>query len=240
MLHLLLAVLGLGLPGGLVTYLVGPAKILGFFKRAPRWAWIAFAVVAALVGGYFLHQHKAHAHDTALVKATIDKRDQLWRDALAKAHAGAIASRARTEAAGAKISTTLKGKHDAQVRSNASDARDLQLRGPGKAAVDCRLGDHPGLPAAAGQPGRPAGGANAAAAEVHPADRLAGLPAGARGDFAVIPWSWLVEQGREADDSRAEVLTWRAWYDQQAAAWERMRSQTPKPSAATKGTTNGR
>jgi hypothetical protein len=183
-----------------------------------------------LVAAIIWHQHKLHAHDAALVKATIEKRDQQWHDALAKAHATAVAARTKHEAAATKISTTLKGQHDAQVRSNASDARDLQLRGPGKAAAYCGSGDHPGVPAAASRPAGPGSAPGAAAGSLPANDRL-----------ALVPWSWLVDEvARPADDSSAEVLTWRNWYAQQAAAWERMRSQAPNSSAPTKGTTDGR
>lgn len=233
-----------GVAGGGIAALVAKfgmnvvlGEASGFLKSVPRWAWIALAVIALLVAGIIWHQRHLRAHDAALVKATIATRDQQWRDALAKAHSAAIAARTRHEAAAAKISTTLKGQHDAQVRSNASDARDLQLRGPGKAAANCGFGDHPGVPAAAGQPGRPAGGAGAAAGQVPAADGLAGLPAER---FAIVPWSWLVEEvAQPADDSRTEVLTWRNWYAQQFTAWERMRAAAAR-STPTKGTTDGR
>jgi hypothetical protein len=39
-----------------------------------------------------------------------------------------------------------------------------------------------------------------------------------------VPWSWLVDQAQHADDSRAEVITWRNWYIDQAEAWEKYRA----------------
>lgn len=56
--------------------------------------------------------------------------------------------------------------------------------------------------------------------------------------MARVPWSWLVVVAQQADDSRAEVLTWRGWYAEQFVAWERMRGA--KPAQGKEGQTYGR
>lgn len=242
------------------------APLIGFFaksvlmqspagallKRIPRQVWLVLAIVALLVAAFFWHQHKAHSAIDSAVKAAvstaIDKRDGQWRAQLAKAHGQAIAERDRSEANGRKIATDTKGIHDEAVRNNAGDARDLFLRGAGKAAAPagCRPGDYPGLSAAAGRYVDHPSGADAAAAEMHPGNGLAGVqhaPGGilrsgpastSDGAFAIVPWSWLTEQGRQFDDLLAEAKAWRTWHPKEAAEWERLRgaartSALPEP-----------
>jgi hypothetical protein len=223
-----------GIGAGLAALNLG-ARLTGagaFVKRVPRWVWIALAIVLALVAVLIWHQHKVRAHDAALVKATIDKRDRQWRDQLAKSHAAAIAARTRHEAIATKISTDTKGIHDAQVRNNAASAHDLQLRGPGKAAAaNCGPGYYPGVPAASGRPEQYSSGADASAAEVHSRNGVSSVSVAPGGvlrapgsDFAVVPWSWLVDRGKEFDDLLADDRAFRTWYPKEAAEWERMRA----------------
>jgi hypothetical protein len=194
--------------------------IPGALKLVPRWVWYALLAAFAWHLALSWHAGKVKAHDAAIVAA----HDAQWQVRLAAERDHALAVARNAEQTAAKINAKLKDSHNAQVRHNAADADDLLLRGPGAAAsaAHCRPVDRPGFSAGAGQPrgGGDAGGA--AASSLHPADGLSGLPAS---DFAVVPWSWLVDFARQADDSRAEVLTWRDWYDRQAAAWDKMRAQ---------------
>jgi hypothetical protein len=234
-------------------------RVAGVFGKVPKAVWEALTVAAYALALIAAHQHYVHAHDQALVKATIARRDGQWLDQLAKSHAAAVAARTKTEAAAAKISTDTKGIHDAQVSHNAVDARDLQLRGPGKAAAAayCGPGGHPGVPAAAGRHVEAAAGADAAAGEVHPGNGLAGVPQAPVGNqpgpatsesgapaLAVVPWSWLVDRGQEFDDLLAEATAWRTWHPKEAALLEKMRSDLQAKAKAAQppkeGTPDGR
>jgi hypothetical protein len=220
MLHLLFAALGLG-GSGLVTYLVGPAKVLGFFKGLPSWAWIAAAAGAALVGGTFLHQHKAHQHDAALVKATIDVRDRQWMKRLTDEHAAAVAWKGRADAQLAAIAQLQRKLTDEETARIAADADALLLRGPGKAAAPagCRPVDPARLPAAAGghvaQPGAPA-------------DAGTQMPAGDGQDQrAVVSWRWLVAVVSERDAFRLEAIAWRGYQATVTGVWNRLKAEAP-------------
>lgn len=184
----------------------------GMFKRIPRWAWIALAVAALLTAGFFWHQHKAHAALKAADESGYARAVKVYERALVIVRQRAIERRRKAEAEGRAISSKLKERHDEQVRHIAADADALRMRGPG-AAAGCRPGDRPGLPAAAGGAERGGRSGAAAAGPLSASDRL-----------ALVPWSWLVDGAQQADESRAEVLTWREWYAQQAAAWEKNRA----------------
>lgn len=232
MIGIILGIVGLAGGGGLAALIArfGLKVVLGnagsLFKRVPRWAWIALAVAVLLVAGYLYHQHRAHAAIAAAKAEQKKADDAAWQTRFEAMREKAVAVRVKAETLGRKISTTLKDQHDAQVRRNAFDARDLQLRGPGKAAVPAGCGpvNYPGFSAAAGRPERPGGAAGAAADSLPAKNGLSGLPAER---FGIVPWSWLVDVGRGSDDSSDEALKWRSWYAQQLAAWEQMRRSTP-------------
>jgi hypothetical protein len=38
-------------------------------------------------------------------------------------------------------------------------------------------------------------------------------------DRAAVPWVWLTDRAEEHDLDRAEVLSWRLWYQKVLAAW---------------------
>jgi hypothetical protein len=183
-------------------------------SKIPRWAWIALAIVLAIAALCVWHGHRIARHDRALEARVTAKVDAAWQARFDQMRAKADDVRQKAETLSRKISATLKDRNDAHIRNNAADADDLRLHGPGRAsAPGCRPGDHPGLPAAAGQSGGADRGAGPPSSSLLADDRL-----------AFVPWSWLVDEARQADDSSAEVLTWRNWYEQQAAAWEKMRN----------------
>lgn len=219
---------------------------IGFARGIPKPVWEAIAVIGYLLALVALHQQHAHQVIADAVKAAIAKNDAAWRDRLADEHAAALAWKTLTDAQSIKIATIEKGKHDAQVASNAAVARDLQLRGPGQAAAGpgCRPVNGSGLPAAAGRHVDAAAGADAAADHLSANDGLAGLPGPAGGALrapgaaqpatsdqalAVVPWAWLTDRGHEFDDLLAEVVAWRSWHAKEAAALEARRAALPKP-----------
>lgn len=230
MIGIILGVVGLAGGGGFIALVakfglkVVLGKAGGLFKAMPRWGWVALAVVALLIVGTIWHGRKEAAHDKALTAQVTAQVNAAWTKRFDHMLAQADDVRRRAEAASAKISTKWKEHNDAQIRDHAAVAGDLRLRGPGRAAfAGCRPVDHPGLSSPASEPGGPAGAGSAAAGQMPAGDRLAGLPGGARDAFAVVPWSWLVDQAQRADDSRSEVITWRNWYADQLAVWEAMR-----------------
>jgi len=129
---------------------------------------------------------------------------------LAQAHADGLAWREKATAEGQKIAQLDREKNDAEIRAHAAAADALLVRGPGAAASRCRPGDPAALPAGAG------GHDGAAAAGT------AARPDVPEGDWATVPWAWLVTVVREHDDLRSEALTWRTDHAQQSAAWQRL------------------
>jgi hypothetical protein len=201
--------------------------IPGALRLVPRWVWYALAAVLAWHFALTWHARQVTAHDRTVIAA----RDAQWQARFDQMRQSALAWKGEAEVRAANISTLTRKLNDEENRRIAADADGLRVRGPGAAtAAGCRPVDRPALPAAGGQPGaQPGPGAHAAAA----------VPAG--DGLAVVPWDWLVDVVEQADGNRAEVLTWHAWYDQQAAAWETMRQHPPQPTTGTKGTTtNGR
>jgi hypothetical protein len=198
-------------------------------KLVPSWVWYLLLGAIACHFALAWHAGKVRAHDQAVIAA----RDAQWQKRLDSEHAAAISYRTKYEQAQAELSQTLKEKHDAQVRSNASDASDLRLRGPGKAAApDCGPGYHPSPPAAVVRPERDTAGADVAAGQVPSADGVAGVPVAAGStvrdqSFAIVPWSWLVDRAQEFDNLLDEVKTDHEWHRQHEAEWEKMRAGKP-------------
>jgi hypothetical protein len=218
--------------------------IPGALKLVPKWVWYALALALAWHFALSWHRGQVKAHDADIVAA----RDAQWQARFDAMRAKADDVRRKAEALSAQISTTLKDQNDATNRHIAVDAGDLRLRGPGAAAaIGCRPGDHPGLSAAAGQPGaagdqRPHAAASALPGGNRRTDVTPVPGAGISDDAqAAVPWRWLVGRAEQADLDRAEVLTWRDWYARQTEAWQRLRSPPANPTPSTEGkTTNGR
>jgi hypothetical protein len=207
-----------GIGTGLAALNLGArvAGASGFLKRVPRWVWIALGAIALLVAGYVYHQHKAHA---AIAGAKLEQKaadDTAWQKRLGQAHAAALAWRGRAEQQGATIARLNKEMHDAQIRDHAAVADALSLRGPGAAASHCRPVDHSAAASVAGGRSEAAAGADAAGRAVP------------SGEWAVVPWDWLVTRAREHDDLLTDETTRRAADKQQREAWEKMRTAPPK------------
>jgi hypothetical protein len=178
------------------------SPIGAFLKSIPRWAWIAIAAVAIVAASVIWHQHKAHA---AIAAAEKRGEDRAYAHIAAKARA--IEQRAAE--LGRKISAAIRSRTDEENRHIAARADAQRLRGPGASACS----GYSRLPAAAGGPKSKPGLSDAARPRV-PAD-----------DIAAVPWPWLVDRAEQCDLNLTEVTAWRSWYEQQSAAWEKLRAQ---------------
>ncbi|MFA7604542.1 MAG: hypothetical protein WCY29_16200 [Novosphingobium sp.] len=208
--------------GGLVTS-VGLEVLFGRLKALvmaiPRQAWIALACLALLVAGHWLHQRRAEAAIGAARAAGRAEAEARWQEAFAKMEQAARQWRSNYEAASSRISAEIGEQHAQDLRSNASRARALLVRGPGRAAAAC---------------GEPGGGAglSAAAGGHEPADRqpdagLDGVPE--HQPLAIVPWPELIRRAEEADDDRSEVTAWRNWYRRQKALHDDKAGELPEP-----------
>lgn len=210
-----------GIGAGLAALNLG-ARLTGvraFVERVPRWVWIALAIAAILVAGWIWHGRQMAAHDADLTARVTAARDAQWQKRLDDAHADALRQRGDFDAAAKHITELQRKLTDEENRHIAADRADLRLHGPGKAAAapGCRPGDHPGLAGIAGRPVAQPGPAAHAGTEV---------PAGdGPGQFAVVPWNWLVDVVAERDAFRIEAIGWRTRDYMLAQEWERMRQQ---------------
>src|SRR5690348_11337815 len=96
-----------------------------FLSAIPRPVWEALTVLAYVVALFALHQHYVHAHDAKLT-ASINAEWQRKLDAQ-------VAEIKQKDAQLATISAQLRKANDEANLAIAADARDLRLRGPGKA-----------------------------------------------------------------------------------------------------------
>jgi hypothetical protein len=176
-------------------------------------AMLALAISAVLV---IVHQHHAHAArkasgEAGYARAKAEDAASLktWRDRALVA-----------EASGKAISQKTRSENDETNRGIAADADALRVRGPG--AASCGRVDHPAVPAAGSQLGAPGDRSPDAAGGSVPA-------AGGEAGLAGVPWIWLVGRAEQCDLDRAEALSWRSWYQQQAAAWAALRAALAEP-----------
>ena len=209
------------LAGFLARSALMQSPVGAFLKAIPKQVWIALAIAFAVGAAVAVHQHVAHMAiaDAKTEQTRADSAD--FDRQIAQAHADALAWRNRAIEESQQITKLEKDKADAETRAHAAAADALLVRGPGAAASHCG----PGYPAAVSGG---AGGHDQAA----PAGAAA-RPQVPPGDWATVPWSWLVGVVREHDDLRSEDLTWRDDHARQAATWERLRSAAipdrPKP-----------
>jgi hypothetical protein len=178
------AVGGVALLGGGPAMLGAGVKLLGLARRIPPKAWLYIAIAAALVAGVVWHQHKAHAAIAAAEARGVQRANAIWSAKVAKVAADAAAVRRSAEQVAAAISKEERTKNDEARNRNAATADALRLRGAGAAASHCRPLDHPGLAAATG------------GHEPAPAKPDAAGPQMPAGDWALVPWGWLVERAR--------------------------------------------
>jgi hypothetical protein len=171
------------------------AKIAGsaVARLLPWWAWKWLAIASVLVAAFLWHQHAAHkAINAAYQQGRADEATAVQKRALEL--------KAKVDALTGKIATIERTANEKENRRIAADADDLRVQGPGHAA--CAR-----IPAAASGPQSASAAAAAAGSEMPPADS------------AAVPWGWLVTRAEEHDQLRAEVLSWRSWYDQMVKAW---------------------
>lgn len=183
----------------------------------PKWRKILLIVIAC-IAAFFLHQWYAHRVIASATAAGDKAGYARARSEDAAALAQLRARAALATAHGAAIAQDTRSKNDAENVDIHAAAHAIGVRGPG--ASSCRRIGDPALSAAGGQPGASGNQlADAAAGGVPAAD---GQP-----DLAAVPFDWLVGRAEQADIDRAEVLSWRNWYERQAAEWEKLRGAQP-------------
>lgn len=179
-------------------------KAAGALKSVPWQVWTIGVLIVAVGLGKCAHDRQIKAFGRAQFTLGVNAEKEATNKLLAKAHADALAWKAKAEANAAAITQDIRGRHEATLRDTGARADALRLRGPG--AARCRSGDHPGVPGAAG--GRePAGGAANDARPRMPEQ-----------DGAGVQWGWLVDRAEQCDANRSEALSWREWHARQSAA----------------------
>ena len=184
----------------------------GFLKMIPRWAWIALAVVIAVIGLVLFHNHKVNQFERDTRTDERAKVDAEWTARMDAMRKKAEGVRNRAEALARDINKDIGGRNEQEARLIVSRADALRVRGPG--AARCRPDNHSSVPIAAGQHEPASGGPNVAGSSV-PSD-----------DRAAVPWPWLVERAQQCDLNRSEVMSWREWQTRQSELNERTRNQT--------------
>jgi hypothetical protein len=185
-------------------------KGVGLLATVPKPVWEAIAVVGYVLALIALHQHYANAALKAADKAGYERRASEDAAALVE-----LVHREQTaETNGKAIAQETRSTNATENLSIHADAGAIRLRGPG--AASCGRLNHPAIPAASGGP-------------VAPGDELSDAPGSAvpagngQPDLAAVPFDWLVGRAEQADLDRAEVLSWRNWYQLQAAEWAKLK-----------------
>lgn len=197
MLGLLLGVLGIGGAGALALRIFGFGAIKATARRIPPKVWLILAVVAVVVGAFFLHRHIAH-------KALTAAHDAGYAEGVRDNEAAHVAAQAKANERAEKINSKIRSKSDEDVRAINRDADVVLLRGPGKAVC-------PGLaaaPGAAGGHGAASGAGDAAVGEV---------PDPERAELIALPFAGTIAFANQCDVNRSEVLSWRESDSQQRA-----------------------
>lgn len=196
-----------------------------FLKRVPWQVWAAIGALLLIAGAVWFHQRAVHRlHDAAYAAGQSDEK-AAWQAQLAKAQLAAKDWRAKYDAAAKDLSNKIGERNALEARNIAARADDLRLRGPGQAAACAGPGN--GAGSSAGASGHDASGGPGDAA-------VAAMPAGEA--LAIVPWEPLVQFGEQHDLDRAEVLTWREWYAQQAKLLREAKTKLPTPIASPEGT----
>lgn len=175
------------------------SPIGGFLKSLTPRAWLHIAIVAAVVVGFFVHQHKARSFGKERFNAGV------------ASEAARIEAKAREiERKAAALSEKSRKLNDETNRRIDDRARSLLVRGPGKAACSVSI------PAASGGRVEASGSGNAP---------LARVPYPEWQQLIGLPFTSTVEFARLCDLNRAEVLTWRQWHKDNEA----LHSEGSKP-----------
>lgn len=172
------------------------SPIGGFLKMIPRWAWIALAGAVLVLLAVWWHAGKKDAFGDARYQAGYSARD-----------AEITKLQREREAADRKLAEEIRRRVNAENARIAADANALRLRGPGRATC-------PNPP----RPGPGAGGHDAAAAGAD-----AARPALPAGEWAAVPWNWLVRRAEEFDRLLTEAKAWREQKAAEIAAHDRSR-----------------
>jgi len=181
---------------------MGGSAIGGFLSKLNAQG-VAGLAVALVLAGLCIHEwgEQRHWHKQS------DRYEKLYNADEADAKriaAQAIALKQQIDALSSSISAALKEKHDAEDSRIGADADAVRVRGPGKAVC----ASHAQLPAGA------SGHEQAAPAATNAGPQV---PAG---DWAAVPWSWLVTVIEEHDQLLNDDKTWSA-NDQQQRAIQR-------------------
>lgn len=177
--------------------------IAAFFGSLNSQGWLGFIGCAAM-GLLWLHTagEARHWHKQSVQYQKLHNNDLAHDAKIAKQ---AVDLKAKVDALTLNISRTLREWNDAQNSRIAGAADDLRLRGPGKAVCP----GNPVDPSGSGKSQQPGRSGNAAVAPVSDAG----------GQLAALPFSDTVTFGQSHDAYRAEVMTWRQWYQRLVAAW---------------------
>jgi hypothetical protein len=189
--------IGLGLKAASIAAKLSGAR--SALAKVPPKVWYALAAITLLVGGYLYHQHAVHKALNAAYQSGVAAE-------AAHVEKQAIAIKAKADTLNARIASAIRSRNDEENGRIHADAGNLRLLGSGKAACP----GNPGFSAAAGQ-SRPAGRPGDAA--------VAPLPDAAGIDLIGLPFNDTVSFGEDHDLDRAEVLSWREWYQKLIAAW---------------------
>jgi FtsZ-interacting cell division protein ZipA len=169
----------------------------GVLKMIPQWVWIALAVVILVVGAFWFHGHQVSKFEKS-TRADQKQLDQAAFDKLLKqAHTDALNWKTKYETAQATNAQKERNLHEQVLRDNAAIARDLSLRGAGAASSHCGPINSTRPVAGPSGPRTAPSTSSPAAAQV------------SAGDWATVPWRWLVNVVTQHDDLLDEAQRWR-------------------------------
>lgn len=201
--------------GGLIAR-IGASVLFGRVKKiaeaVPKQVWIGLAVVIAVAIAVVVHQRHANAQLEASYSAGVQAEKTRLEKELADARAEAKRWREQYEQKSDALSALERTRHEEALRSNAALADALRLRGPGRAATCPGSSGAAGLSVTAGNDGAPVGQSDVEGRSVP------------SGDWAAVPWGWLVQRAEQCDADRDEVIRWRSWYPAQRNLYETERN----------------
>lgn len=189
----------------------------GVFKLVPRWAWIALAVVIALGGLVWLHQHKVHSFEATIRADERSKVNAEWQKKFDKMHQDALDWKGKYESASTSLATARRNQNEETLRTDAARASSLLNAGPG--AARCGQVYNPSLPASTSRRDAPSGTV---------APGLGGVPGEGGPALIAVPFNDFIGAAKQCDANRSEVITWRGHDQDQRALREKMLKEQPK------------
>ena len=185
-------------PVGRILSAIGRG-LKAFFGALNVQGWIGL-VAALLLGWKWLgaagearHWHKQSDRYEALYNGEVANEAKIAKQA--------VDLKTRIDALTSSITKTVRDMHDAEDRRIASDADAIRLRGPGKATC----------PSSAG--------ASSAAVRHDAATGADAGPQVSSGDWAAVPWNWLVQVVEEHDQLLNKVKAAEEQHTQLEQAW---------------------